>query len=126
MQAQALCAGIRRDLADVEERIKANSWLAELSAGRLSTGALRAFAGEQLQIIPSDLRSFEMLAQRFAADPAHDYFAGLAAGEHIALGELDAFAAAVGCAGLAASAWLLLVWSRTRPLGARCGTPLKR
>ncbi|HZS21917.1 MAG TPA: transcriptional regulator [Pseudonocardiaceae bacterium] len=96
MEAQALCARIRQDLADVEERIKANSWLAELSAGRLSTGALRAFAGEQLLIIPSDLRSFEMLAQRFAAAPAHDYFAGLAAGERTALGELDAFAAAVG------------------------------
>jgi hypothetical protein len=96
MQAQALCARIRRDLADVEERIKVNSWLAELSAGRLSTGALRAFAGEQLQIIPSDLRSFEMLTQRFTADPAHNYFAGFAAGEHIALGKLDTFAAAVG------------------------------
>jgi hypothetical protein len=101
MDAEALCAGIRRNLADVEERIKANSWLTELSAGRLSTGALRAFAGEQLHVIPSDLRSFEVLTQRFTADPAHEYFAGMTAGECVALGELDAFAAAVGFDGVA-------------------------
>jgi hypothetical protein len=96
MEARALCAWIRRDLTAVEERIKANSWLAELSAGRLSTGALRAFAGEQLHVIPSDLRSFEMLTQRFDADPAHGYLAGMAAGERVALGVLEAFATAVG------------------------------
>jgi hypothetical protein len=27
MDAQALCARVRQDLADVEERIKGNSWL---------------------------------------------------------------------------------------------------
>ncbi len=99
MDGQALCARIRQGLADVEERIRANSWLAELTAGRLSTGALRAFAGEQLQIIPSDLRSFEMLAQRFPDDPAHGYLAGMVAGEQVALLALEDFAAAVGLDG---------------------------
>ncbi|MBV8539446.1 MAG: transcriptional regulator [Pseudonocardiales bacterium] len=99
MDARALCAGLRRDLADVEECIEDNSWLGELEAGRLSTGALRAFAGEQLQIIPSDLRSFEVLIQRFAADPAHGYLADLAAGERAALYALEAFATAVGLDG---------------------------
>lgn len=99
MDAQALCTRIRRDLINVKERIKTNSWLAELEAGRLSAGALRAFVGEQLQIIPSDLASFEMLAQRFDADPAHGYLAGMAAGERIALGALDVFATAVGLDG---------------------------
>jgi len=96
MDAQALCAGLRRELADVEERIKDNSWLAELVAGRLSRAALRAFAGEQFQIIPSDLRSFEMLTQRCATHPAHDYLAGMAAGERAALAALETFATAVG------------------------------
>jgi hypothetical protein len=96
MDAQLLCSRIRQDLTDVEERIKANAWLAELSAGRLSVGALRAFAGEQLHIIPSDLRSFEVLAARFDAEPAHSYLAGMAAGERVALGALKAFATAVG------------------------------
>ncbi|HWR48688.1 MAG TPA: hypothetical protein VN327_13910 [Pseudonocardiaceae bacterium] len=99
MDAQALCTGVRQDLADVEERIKTNSWLAELEAGRLSTGALRVFAGEQLQIIPSDLRSFEMLTQRFAADPAHGYLADMATGERTALHALEVFATAVGLDG---------------------------
>jgi hypothetical protein len=96
MDAQALCARVRQDLADVEERIKGNSWLVELTAGRLSTGALRVFAGEQFQIIPSDLRSFEALTQRFPADPAHGYLASMAIGERVALQALEAFATAVG------------------------------
>lgn len=99
MDAQALCAGVRQDLADVEEGIKGNSWLAELEAGRLSTAALRAFAGEQLQIIPSDLRSFEILTQRFATDPAHSYLASMATGERVALQALEVFATAVGLEG---------------------------
>lgn len=96
MDAQGLCARVREDLADVEERIRGNSWLAELETGGLSTAALRAFAGEQFQVIPSDLRSFQMLAERFVADPAQGYLAGMVAGERAALQALDAFAAAVG------------------------------
>ncbi|MDQ3885897.1 MAG: transcriptional regulator [Actinomycetota bacterium] len=96
MDAQTLCAQVRADLGDVEERIRGNSWLAELEAGRLSSTALRAFAGEQLQIIPSDLRSFEMLADRFSDEPERGYLEGMAAGERTALQALEAFAAAVG------------------------------
>ncbi len=99
MDAQALCAALQHDLAEVEDRIKANPWLAELEAGRLSTAALRAFAGEQLQVIPSDLRSFEMLSERFAADPAHGYLTGMAASERVALPALEVFATAVGLDG---------------------------
>src|SRR5436305_2739948 len=62
----------------------------------LSTGALRAFAGEQLHIIPSDTRSFEMLAQRFGSDPAHGYLTGMVAAERTALGALETFATAAG------------------------------
>jgi hypothetical protein len=105
MDAQALCARIRHDLTDVEERIKANSWLAALEAGALPAEALRSFAGEQLQIIPSDLRSFEMLCQRFPADPAYAYLAGMAAGERVARSALEAFAAAVDLDGAARQAY---------------------
>jgi TENA/THI-4/PQQC family len=96
VDARELCVGVRQDLADVEERIKGNSWLAELEAGRLSTGALRAFAGEQHQVISSDLRSFELLTQRFAAEPAHGYLVGMTTGERVASRALGAFATAVG------------------------------
>ncbi|HET9257935.1 MAG TPA: transcriptional regulator [Pseudonocardiaceae bacterium] len=99
MDAVGLCARLRRDLSGVEQRIKANAWLAELEAGRLPTEALRAFAGEQLQIIPSDLRSFEMLVQRFPAEPAQGYLAGMAAAERVAFPALERFAAAVGLGG---------------------------
>lgn len=92
---------LRQDLADVEQRIKANTWLAELEAGRSPTEALQAFAGEQPQIIPSHLRSFEMLAQRFPADPAYGYLTGMAAAERVALSALEVFAAAVGLDGAA-------------------------
>jgi hypothetical protein len=127
MDAQLLCAGIRRDLADVEERIKGNSWLTELVAGRLSTGGLRAFAGEQLQIIPSDVRSFEVLSERFAADPAQGYLAGMVAGERAALLALDAFATAVGLAGPARAGYEPLPGCQVYPSYvarlARDGTP---
>lgn len=105
MDAQALCAGLRHDLADVEQRIKGNSWLAELVAGRLSTGGLRAFAGEQLHIIACDLRSFEALIQRFAGNPAHSYLVTMATGERTALLALEAFATAVGLDGPARQAY---------------------
>ncbi len=71
-------------------------WLAQLEAGGISRAGLRAFAGEQLYVIPSDLRSFEMLAQRFPNDPAHGYLEGMAAGERAALLTLDTFATATG------------------------------
>ena len=95
VDAKVLCAQIRQDLGDVEKRIKTNSWLAALETGRLPVGALQSFAGEQFEIIPSDLRSFEMLSQRFPDDPAHGYLIGMVAGERAALSALDAFAAAV-------------------------------
>jgi thiaminase len=96
LDAQHLCARVRQDLVDVEERIRGNPWVAELEAGRLSTEALRAFAGEQHQVIASDLRSFEVLTQRFTAEPAHDYLASMTGGERVALQALGAFATAVG------------------------------
>jgi thiaminase len=96
MDAHTLVAGLRRDLAEVEERITANPWLADLESGRLPAPALRAFAGEQLHIIPSDLRSFDMLGQRFPGEPAHGYAASMLAGERVALDALDRFATAVG------------------------------
>ena len=99
LDAQQLCAGVRRDLADVEQRIKNNAWLTELEAGELSVAALRAFAGEQHRVISSDLCSFEALTQRFTAEPAHSYLASMSGGERAAQQALGAFASAVGLDG---------------------------
>ncbi|MQA13744.1 MAG: transcriptional regulator [Pseudonocardiaceae bacterium] len=96
MDAQELTTRVREDLSDVEHRIRHHPWLAELEAGRTPAAALRAFAGEQLAIIPSDLRSFEMIAQRSGDEPAHGYLEGMAAGERAALQALERFAAAAG------------------------------
>ena len=97
--AQRLCAEVRRDLAGVEQRIENNSWLTELEAGGLSLGALRAFAGEQHQVVSSDLCSFEVLTERFSAEPAHSYLASMSGGERVAQQALGAFARAVGLDG---------------------------
>lgn len=105
MIATELCAQVREQLHAVEERIRAHPWLAELEAGRISAEGLRAFAGEQLQIIPSDLRSFEMLAGRFPDEPAHGYLEGMAGGERAALEALERLAAAVGLGGEARRAY---------------------
>ncbi|MGH8933097.1 MAG: transcriptional regulator [Egibacteraceae bacterium] len=96
MKAAELCARIREDLRDVEARIRGHRWLERLEAGEVSPGALQAFAGEQLDVIASDLRSFTMLADRFADEPAHGYLTGMAAGEQSALEALRGFVAAVG------------------------------
>jgi hypothetical protein len=102
MDGRALCTLVRESLGDVEERIRNNPWLAQLEGGRLPAAALRAFAGEQMQVIPSDLRSFQMLAERFSAEPEHGYLAGMADGEQAAFHLLATFADAVGLDGQAA------------------------
>lgn len=94
--ASQLCERVRWDLHDVEQRIMKHPWPAQLEAGDISRAGLQAFAGEQLHVIPSDRRSFELLARRFADDPAHGYLEGMAAGERAALRALGAFATAVG------------------------------
>lgn len=96
MDALALIAGLREDLAAVDEQIRTNSWLADLEAGTLPRAALRDFAAEQFQIIPSDLRSFLQMADRCATEPAHGYLGAMAEGEQAALKALEALAAAVG------------------------------
>jgi hypothetical protein len=103
--ATQLCAQVREQLRDVDKRIRAHPWLAELEAGRISAEGLRAFAGEQLLIIPSDLRSFEMLADRFSGEPGHSYLTGMAAGERAALKALESLSAAVGLNGGARRAY---------------------
>ncbi|MGH4018791.1 MAG: transcriptional regulator [Pseudonocardiaceae bacterium] len=96
MDAETLCTQVRNSLRDVEERIRGHQWLADLEAGRIPRAAIRSFAGEQFHVIPSDLSSFEMLAGRFADDPARGYLEDMAAGERAALHALEGFGAAVG------------------------------
>ncbi len=96
MNASELLAAVRAELAPVERALAGHRYLAELEAGRVADGSLRAFAGEQRAIITGDRRSFEHLAGRFPQPPAGPFFADMAAGETEALQLLARFAAAVG------------------------------
>jgi thiaminase len=91
-----LLAAIRRELAPIEEAIRAHPYLDAAAEGRLSEASLCSLAGEQYAILSSDRRSFAQLAARFPGPPGGDFFLGLAAGEGEALGLLLSFAATLG------------------------------
>lgn len=95
MGAEDLLVSVRAELDPVERRLAGHPYLAEVEAGRVPTGSLRAFAGEQRAIISSDQRSFEHLAGRFPEPPAGELFADMAAGEAEALRRLRPLAQAV-------------------------------
>ena len=99
MDAVALLAEVRAALTPVERRLADHRYLLELEAGRVPIESLRAFAGEQQEIIASDRTSFRHLAHRFAERPAGEFFEAMAAGEAEALTLLERFAAAVGLRG---------------------------
>jgi hypothetical protein len=119
MGAEDLLVSVQTELEPIERRLAEHRYLAEVEAGRVPIGSLRAFAGEQRAIIASDQGSFEHLARRFPEPPAGELFADMAAGEAEALRRLRAFAEAVelegdyephpGCQAYAAYvAWLAL------------------
>lgn len=89
---------LRRDLADVDGAIRSHRLLAGLEARRVPEGRLRALAGEQFAIVTSDRRSFALLAARYPAGPAGDFFLSMADGEGQALSLLDGFAGWLGMA----------------------------
>jgi thiaminase len=91
-----LLGGIRRQLSEVEERIRSHRFLAALDEGRVPRQCLTAFAGEQYGVISSDRRSFALLASRFPEPPAGTVFLSLAEGEGRALELLHMLAAALG------------------------------
>ena len=84
MSARGLLEELGRELAGVEQAIRAHRYLAAVP-GRES---LCAFVGEQYTILRSDRRSFAQLAARFSEPPAGDLFIGLAQGEGEALTRL--------------------------------------
>lgn len=68
-----------------------------LESGQAPVSVVGALAAEQTRIIPSDKRSFLLVAARATAtSPSGEFFAGLAAGENTALSLLPALAAAGG------------------------------
>lgn len=93
VSARELLDTIRDDLAPGEDD---NPFLPLVASGSAPLAAVAALAGEQFRIIPSDRRSFLLLAARASDTPAGEFFAGLAAGENLALAHLPPLAAAAG------------------------------
>jgi TENA/THI-4/PQQC family len=92
MSGRELLEQLRRELASVEQAIRAHRYL----AAPPPEDSLRAFAGEQYTILSSDRRSFAHLAARFPEPPAGDFFLALAQGEGEALARLLALAESLG------------------------------
>jgi hypothetical protein len=91
--AAELIGELRREFAPGAED---NRLVPAIAAGTAPLAVVAALAAEEHRIVPSDRRSFLLLAVRSADTPAGDFFAGLAAGESLALATLPALAAACG------------------------------
>lgn len=94
--ARRLIAEIRAELRPVENQIRNAPFLAALERGEVPLSSLRAFAGEQYNIIRSDLRSNAQMVSRFGTTPGGPFFIDLVNGESIAFGLLLDFARALG------------------------------
>ncbi len=94
--ARELLMKIRAELRPLEEKILRHHYLAALETGRLPPEKLRIFAGQQYQIIASDLRSIALLLSRYGNLPRRPYLLGVLEGESAALEALWKFARALG------------------------------
>lgn len=95
-EAERLLAEMRRDLAPVENQIRNHPYLTALENGQVPLSNLRAFAGEQYNIIASDLRSAAQLTARYGAEPSGAFFNGIIGSEVITRDYIIRFAAALG------------------------------
>jgi hypothetical protein len=96
MNAGALVADIRAELAPVTEQILATPYLAALEEGGVPQEKLLGFAGQQRHIITSDLRSIALMASRYGGTPSRAFFLESLAVEVAALDALGPLARALG------------------------------
>jgi pyrroloquinoline quinone (PQQ) biosynthesis protein C len=82
----------------VELLRRQHPYVQALEEGRLLPSQLRSFVGEQISIIPSDLRSIALLISRCAAPASQQFFRAVLGGEAVPLEALEPLAAAVGMA----------------------------
>src|SRR5689334_1973026 len=95
-RAKQLIAELRKELAGLEDQIRHHPYLTALENRQVSLENLKAFAGEQYNIIRSDLRSDALLVARFGTTPSGPFFRGILEGEVQALDLLLDFAKALG------------------------------
>lgn len=89
--ARELLAEARTALAPAEND---NRLVPLIASGKAPRSVFATIAAEESRIVPSDQRSFLTLAARCTEPNARELFAGLAAGESLALGKLSALATA--------------------------------
>jgi thiaminase len=96
VEAKKLLGELRGELADVENQIRNHPYLKNLEGKQVSQANLKAFAGEQYNIIRSDLRSDALMVTRFGTTNNGKMLRDIMDGEVQALGMLLDFAKALG------------------------------
>ncbi|MGW4485681.1 transcriptional regulator [Amycolatopsis sp. NPDC004368] len=91
--ARELLHAIQRELAPRDDD---NRLVPLVASGAAPSAVFAAIATEERWIVRSDWRSFHALAARADEPRAREFFGELAPGEQLALGKLDALAAAAG------------------------------
>jgi len=95
-EARRLVDTLRAELAVSEGRIQNHTYLRALEAKQISMENLKDFAGEQYNIIQSDLRSAALMVSRFGATQSGTFLREIMDGEAQALSLLLGFAKALG------------------------------
>jgi thiaminase len=96
VDARTLLKEIRQDLQPVTEQLLRHPYMQALEEGKIGRESLRLFAGEQYNIIASDLKSAAYLVSRFGSTSNRDFFLDVVQGERAAWDALLAFAHALG------------------------------
>jgi len=95
-EARKLVDALRRELAGLENQIRDHPYPRALEAHQVSIENLKAFAGEQYNIIRSDFRSDALMVNRFGTTRSGTLLHGIMDGEAQALPLLLDFAKALG------------------------------
>lgn len=82
--------------AELAPAEKDNRLVPLIASGAAPRSVFATIAAEESRIVRSDWRSFLTLAARCTEENSRELFAGLAAGEALALGQLDKLVAATG------------------------------
>ena len=96
VNAKALLNQIAKELQPVTEQFLRHPYVQALEEGKIGREKLGLFAGEQYNIIASDLRSVAFLVSRFGSAPSGDFFLTVLQGEKAARDALLTFAHALG------------------------------
>ena len=96
VDARTLLNEIGKELQPVKDQLLRHPYVQALEEGKIGRESLRLFAGEQYNIIASDLKSVAYLVSRFGSAPSRDFFLGILQGERAAWDALLTLAHALG------------------------------